>query len=344
MPITSFYVKCRPQGFDGAELALRLKRVFIGYPAWRKGGVWNKQNVHASLVDISAPDSVWEKEELGVPNSFKRPVAMYRKFARRVSPGSIVVIPRPGNGVCHIGRISGNFELVDNPTWADEYLDLRWKAGLQFTDEKNLVGDVLQTWPVEEFHTVAFPLVPSWVRYRLLSRNTMGWIEDRPDGGRKATAVFTELHDGEHQFDFPPTNSVAEIEGRLLDWTTPASFEHLVCALLQCESPEMRWVHIGGSGDGGADGIGMNPDGTVGAALQCKWKLGGNPWTLGAALESQLRRTWGTSPHVYVASLYHSSRYSGTRGAVTFLDRKRIADLLLKHRRKCPFAASIGIS
>lgn len=344
MTITAFYVKCRPQEFDAAELAVSINRVFIGYPAWRKGGVWDKHNVGASLVDISAPDAVWETEELSVPDNFNRFVTMYRKFAQRVSPGSMVVIPRPGDGVCHIGRISGKFELVDNPAWADEYLDMRQKAGLPFDDEKSLIGNVVQTWPVEEFHKIAFPLVPSWIQYRLLSRNTLGWIEDRPDGKRNATDVLTELYDGKNQFPFPSTNSVDEIEGRLLDWTTPNSFEHLVCSLLQCESPEVRWIHTGGSGDGGADGIGINLDGAVVAILQCKWKFGGSPWTLGEALESRLRRTWGSTPHVYVASLDHSSRYKGTKGAVTFLDRRNIADLLLKHRSNCPFAITIGVS
>ena len=339
----SFYVKCRPQEVDAAELALRLKRVFIGYPAWRKGKIWNKHNVCDSLMDISVPDSLWQKDQLAVRDSFKRQVSMNRKFAQSVGKGSFVVIPRPGDGVCHIGRISGKFELIDNPCWADEYLELRRKKGLIVGSERSHIGDVIQTWPVEEFRTVAFPLVPSWIRYRLLSRNTLGWINNRPDNARKATDVLRQMYDGTHEISLTQTDSIDEIESRLLDWTTPTSFEHLVCALLQCEFPNVRWVHTGGSGDGGTDGIAIDREGRVVSALQCKWKMAGTPWNLGEELASQLQKKWEITPRVYVASLYHNAIKEKSRGDVTFLGRKYIAKLLLKYKEKCPMAVTLGI-
>jgi hypothetical protein len=41
VPERVFFVKCRPQGADIIDLVLAEKRVFIGYPPWRRGVPYN---------------------------------------------------------------------------------------------------------------------------------------------------------------------------------------------------------------------------------------------------------------------------------------------------------------
>ena len=65
----------------------------------------------------------------------------------------MVVIPRPGEGVCHIGRVS---------------------TGFYASNIRSHIGDVVQSWAMDEFRVVAFPMIPGWMKYRLLSRTTIG--------------------------------------------------------------------------------------------------------------------------------------------------------------------------
>jgi len=62
-----------------------------------------------------------------------------------------------------------------------------------------------------------------------------------------------------------------------------------VCQLLQLENPSERWWHVGGSGDGGADGLALGPSETITAAVQCKWKLNEDPYQIGEELLRSLQ-------------------------------------------------------
>ena len=183
-------------------------------------------SLHQSLLDISVPDHEWHPEQI-TPSNFRPQVSHNRVFALRIGKSSLVVVPRPGQGVCHIGRIAGPFELVDDPPWAEDYLSLRQAQGLEIKNKRSHLGDIVQTWPVESFRTVPFPLVPRWISYSLLSRNTIGWINDRPDGGVTAVDVLGQLYDEEPQDTLVPTDESEEIEARLLNWLSPSSFEQI---------------------------------------------------------------------------------------------------------------------
>jgi hypothetical protein len=79
----------------------------------------------------------------------------------------------------------------------------------------------------------------------------------------------------------------------MLDWLSSDAFEHLVCELLQFEQLHLRWWHIGGSGDGGADALAVNEFGQVAAALQCKWKYTGDLHDLAIELRNRVSSQWG---------------------------------------------------
>lgn len=155
--IRAFYVKCRPQNADAWEICREYRCVFVGYPPRREGPVWDRQNVHDSLFDISVPKHEWEPKQIS-PSKWRRMVSHNRVFALKVGKGSFAVIPRPGQGVCHIGKVSGPFELVSDPRWSEDYLSLREEQGLEVKNSH--LGDIVQTWPIEDFRTVPFPLVP----------------------------------------------------------------------------------------------------------------------------------------------------------------------------------------
>ena len=63
----------------------------------------------------------------------------------------------------------------------------------------------------------------------------------------------------------------------VFEFVGPSAFEHLMVHVLQLESGNaISWHHVGGSGDGGVDGIGMSAKGEVAGVLQCKWYYSGN--------------------------------------------------------------------
>lgn len=55
MPVV-FFCRCRPQGSDANDVVLETKRVFIGYPAWRKGKYEQDHSFRSAIVDLSSAD------------------------------------------------------------------------------------------------------------------------------------------------------------------------------------------------------------------------------------------------------------------------------------------------
>ena len=345
----AFYIKCRPNGVDLRSLVLQHHKVFIGYAPWRKGSVWDPHNVKASLLDISVENNDWNPEKLDEDKCFKvhqKQISENRGYARKIRRGDMVVLPRPGEGVCYIGRISDKFELVNDPPWAEEYLRLCKKHRLDCSNEADLIAEVVQSWPVEDWRPIAFPLIPRWISYSLLSRSTIGWLHDRPDKKLRVVEVLDQIYTKTFKANLEPTIDKTEVEGRLLNWITPSIFEHLICQLLQLENPKEHWLHIGGAGDGGVDGIAVNNECRVVAAVQCKWKFDSDPYKLGKNLQLQLQKQWGNTVNVYVAILYneHKDNKIQSFNGVTLLNRERIAELLVKHKSVCSIAKTLGIA
>lgn len=347
----AFYLKCRPLYADLIGLVRTHRRVFVGYAPWTcTPPPQHPRTWRDCILDISVSDDEWLRclQQLhGSVNSrtYRSRVTANRDFARKVKKGDLVVVPRPGSGMCHIGRISGPFELVDAPSWGSEYIQLRKAGDLECTDEVSHVSDVVQTWPVDGFVSIAFPLIPRWISYLLLSRNTIGWLTDSPDG-RSAAALLNQVYEGSYCPDISPTCDLQEIAMRLTDWVSPSMFEHLVCELLQLENPGVRWVHVGGAGDGGADGIAIDAQRRVIGMLQCKWKYDGSIENLVSDLSRQLIGTPKNDCgiRIYVAVLFDRDfeNVVSTDG-VRLLTRQEIAALLLKHNERCGMALTLAV-
>lgn len=338
----AFYVKCRPQNCDALKLALDRKIAFIGYPAWRADAerLWDRNRTSASIVDITQEN--WRTQVEALPGYLKQ-VAQNHNLASRITAGSLVVIPRPEAGLCYLGRVKDRLRLVDAPDWSDQYFELRRSQRQCCKSERHHIGDVVQVWDVERFEPVPLPLIPRWIFYRLLGRNTAGLIGDRPDGKQEALEVLTQLYEKTFTPDLFPTWDPEIIASRLLDWVTTSTFEHLMVNVLQLEEPERSWMHVGGSGDGGVDGIAMVGD-RIEAVLQCKWKYDGDPVALGEALYERIHGQWHAPKQVYVATLFGSHSASTDRGSVRHIDREFVARLLIKHRKHCALAITLGVA
>lgn len=332
VPERVFFVKCRPQDADIIQLVRSEQRVFIGYPPWRRDAPYDPSNIAGCVVDLGAADEGWRGEVRNYSPSMKT----NRGFALSVKKGWIVAIPRPGDGVCWLAEIADGFELVDNPSWRTQYLELRQRLGLDCSKEDSHVGDVVQSWRFSNLIGIAFGRIPRWITYRLLSRPTIGEIYGFPELGLHAHATLKRFIDRATDPPLTDTDDLHEIQRRLLTFVGPAVLEHLCVALLQLERPDEMWWHIGGSGDGGADGLGYTHDWIPKGLLQCKWFFTGSRLSdVFGAPRNNMKRI--------LASLIHGEVEQNVQGA-DFWGREHIATLVRKHANDLPIARSLRIS
>jgi hypothetical protein len=331
---TVFFSRCRPQDSDPIEIVLRERRVFFGWPAWRDGVEPRRGHLRDSIVDFWCPEDEWTALYAKFGKDRKH-YSQNRNFVRDIKLGAIALVPRPSRGVVYAGRVTKPFEVLNDPSWGDEYLHLRRQQGLDTGDEFSHLADVAQCCEVDHFRAVPFPIIPSWIRRSLLGRSTYGRIWPLPNYELDPHNVLNALIDHPEKVEQAWTQDVVEIGRRLKESVGPNSFEHLSVALLQLENPQHVWMHVGGSGDGGIDGIGADSTGAVVGLLQCKWAYRGEDvFTDRQASRAETRQI--------LTALLHSESVSAREG-IEFWPRDRIASLVLKHAERLPLALSLRI-
>ena len=266
--------RAKPQDADILSICQNHKRMFIGWPLVRND-VPTTAGWRTRIVDPTCSRQEWEHCLRGEDEGHRQH-NRNRNFIDRVTPGSIVVIPRPEQGAVHVSRVNGRFEIVDSPPWGDEYLKFRKDQGLDW-DDSEYIADVVQGWPVAEYKRIDLPRIPGWLRHSMFGRSTYGEFQDHPmDGSRTAYDELDRLlNGGAVRTDW--TLELDEIKRRLVDTMTPTAFEHLVVSLLQLEHPDEIWHQTGGPGDGGIDGLGSNEKGEVVGLMQAKLRIGSVP-------------------------------------------------------------------
>jgi hypothetical protein len=191
---------------------------------------------------------------------------------------------------------------------------------------------------VDEFRPIPFPLIPAWIRRCFFGRSTYGLIHGIEEINLDPFSTLSELIDNPGVAIRPTTNDLVEVERRLVNDVGPGVFEHLCVSLLQLEHPDQVWAQVGGSGDGGLDGIGADASGNVIGLLQCKWRYWGEP--------TDFMSAWNRSDREYrrvLASLIHPSELSAVSG-LEFWGRGHVARLVVKHASRLPLARSLRVA
>lgn len=331
-----FFVRCRPQDADLSKIVRDYKRVFIGYPMWLTKEEDNRGTsaLKEQIADLDCTDSEWENYLKKAPKAENgKQYTQNRNLVKRVDEGSIVLVPRPSEGLVLAGRV-GKFELLDDPPWAEEYLEIRKQRNLE-REHRSHIADVAQCWPIDNVRELPFSSIPAWIRRSFFGRSTYGEIHSLELAGEtlnpfeKLNKIICAFDSKEPGQTWGWTTDENEIEMRLVTAIGPSTFEHLCVALLQLENPNERWEHVGGSGDGGVDGIGTDEQGVCGI-LQCKWQCSSAPEK---GEEAKIRH--------WLSSLLHSENINPM--GWDFLSRKKIAQLVVKHAEKLPIAISLRI-
>ena len=334
MPI-AFQCRAKPQGCDALPVFERARRVFIGYPLVRRQEgreVYDPQALVSCLVDPRCDDAEWSRQTSGrTHRSFTR----NRNFVPSVTKGSIVVVPRPGHGAAHLGRICGPFEIVNRPPWAQAYLDLRRSQGLDTEDENQHVADVAQGWPVDAYRRVDLSRIPGWMRRSLLGRSTYNELPPHPlDGDLTACDVLDRILVGSDTVPMAWSIEPQVVKRRLVQTLgSPYAFENLVVALLQLEHPQEIWNHTGGPGDGGIDGLGSSEAGETVAVMQAKYY---------APTAPGLEDVAGRSCRRYTAVLLPGNPTMPTDGSC-LLNLEWITHAVIRHWRRLPLAQTMRV-
>jgi hypothetical protein len=356
MPLC-FYSRCKPQGADVIDLVESTKRIFLGYPPY-KPGRWDfarRDNVRETLYDLSIedPTDLDLRDRKGTAlRGYRHQVTFNQRLIRQAiaEPPALALVPRPELGKCFLGRVKC-FELVDKPMWIDDYEKLRRKhesdlrrAGQDvWSDPRSHVGDVVQTFLLDDLRDCPFFAIPAWIRYQLFGRATAGRITGVVPSQDPYKVLSSIYETGNRQVDLSPTDDPDVVAERLLTFVTPAIFEHLVCELLQLDRAGEFWWHVGGTGDGGVDALGFNDTGATVGASQCK--LSALPLDtllkLGREMSSRFRE--GAKPHVYVWSLY-TVFDTVKEENVTAYGRDAIVRILMSHRTRSVFAGMLGLN
>jgi hypothetical protein len=231
-----FYCKGRPQGADIAQFSVEHGRVFIGYPPWRREKELDHRLLPDSIIDVGSEDP-----SSAYPPKQRTQFTKNKNLVRKIDSAeeAYVLVPRPGQGVCYVGRVTGKFRVENDPVWANEYLSLRKRQKLGIDDEAGHIGDVVQCWPVKfSKSSIPFTLIPGWIRYQNMGRVTAGIVHNNVGGVDEicASEIAQKMYIGSwgSNVDLSLTTSPREIERRLIRWLTPTSFEHLAVSLLQC--------------------------------------------------------------------------------------------------------------
>lgn len=328
---TVFFSRCKPQDVDIVDIVLSENRIFIGHPMARQGARYDPGNLKACVVDPYCSDEEWAAAH--AQSDRRRQFNQNRNLVKRVAIGSIAMVPRPSRGVIYCGRVIQDFELINAPPWYVRYMQIR---GDKDGDDHWHAADVAQCWVVDTFKPIPVPRVPAWIRRSLFGRSTYGIIHRDTVCGDPREALLKVIEtDGFERQSW--TLNLETIERRMLTDLTPSTFEHLVVSLLQLEHPDEVWSQVGGSGDGGIDGVGAGPHGDVTGLLQCKWQYWGgqvfpadNAWAFGA---NSFRKV--------LAALRYPEDLAPTD--CEFLNRQRIAELVIKHHQHLPQAISMRI-
>lgn len=334
----AFYVKLKPQGSDAALLCRTLRRVFIGYPPWKSDAPLDAP-IHQALHDLTTSGYLTaERLDPGChARSYRASITGQQNVVSNIGVGSIVLVPRTEHGLVYAARVEGPFTLFDPSAWENDYLALRTAQGLSAEDTDSHVGDVVQGWATSEWTALPFATLPRWISQCFTRRQTLGLIRSR-DGHESPWSILDAIMKGEAKsVAYPTTGDPAEVARRLTDRLSPASFEHLCVDLLRLERPNEYWYHCGGSGDGGADGIGYAADGTAVAILQCKLRSpGGTIDDPRTRSDLQRERT-----ELVVASLDEIDQPPAN--AVVW-GPNDVAALLIKHAGRVPIAQTLGVA
>lgn len=338
----AFFSRCKPWGIDAKEVARQHNIVFFGYAL--NSGDFVPGNVN-SIYDVRAFQNNVEK-----PDGWTKQHSKNINFINNIEShkNKIAIIPDFVNGCLWCGIVEGGFRINHSDDAYECFANaIRNSGRIRFKLEEHgmvtlgptrevlcinpkIQVELWQGWSIAEWRRVSFMHLSAEFRKSLYGRSTYGIL----GGGQLRQEAYDAVDaamKGE-RVSLSWTRDRSEIEQRLRFTLTPSIFESVVVSLLQLEQPELIWTHVGGSGDGGVDGVAQCEKGYVKAILQCKWQCDNRPIFQG------INEDLGDNQR-YLAWFFGEP----LRGDYCKLNRDWLIDMILKHWRCLPLALTMRV-
>ncbi len=342
----AFLIRCKPQDADIIELVKEHKRVFLGYPPFKKKVPFNPENIKSCMFDIGNEEFDYKNTE---NPDWGRQYTTHIHLINDVTENSLVLVPRPELGICYVGTID-KWELINKPKWIKQYKQLRSSQKLLWDnkkyDEQYHIGDIVQSWKLKKVDEIPLFILPGWIRHSLFGRQTTGRIKNDSlgiDMYKSHEIILNLLKDKTPIRNFSKTDDKEEIRKRLINFLTPQVFEHFICEILQLREPNCHWWHVGGSGDGGVDCIGFNKNGEVISVVQCK--LQGNSVQELSELCSNMKNKFllKNDKIIYIACDFYCNEKVKSTDNPEIWNQDKILNEFLKVKSKSVYSKRIGI-
>ena len=331
----------------------RLGRITLGYVAWNEEAVgdFSDEKITGKALselfflpsEAEKQDKLFKCKPKGARDTIKQNANLQSKTS------GFVIIPRPKQGMFYVGKINGAFQKFEDECYVfdekeckqiDELVKLEGQQN-QKQVRLDLNAALIQGWPLEEIGGEGFlrPVrlyeTPAMLRKIMAARRSHGHVNIDKDALPRFNKWLKDVFENKPR-DVPKT----QLEQLQFDLTT-TSFEHVCVELLSCRDPNIKWMHVGGAGDGGIDGAGFN-NGQLVRVLQCKYESNAKLKTL----EKELREEIGKDPKIIFATLWDSGKWAEEAKKDNFdnceiLGPAKIKSLARKYQGRIPSISAI---
>ncbi len=313
MPDIVFFYKANP-GFntdkhlDIAPECIQFDKIFMPYQVWN-ANVWP---VGAGVVQpTDYPNDLCLTRRGGQPTDpmISRATNLIKKIDQIDTLGGRrwAVIPRVGNGYCWLTEIPhGNHyrSWGQASQWIQSLTGQLLLLGVGRNDIYQILAGAAQGWDTGQWARISFARLPRWFSKQLLHQACLGEIHPLRNYPVQVitnpAAIAAQCHANPNQTPLlPHTVQPAVVLQRLVERVSPTALEFLCVELLKLRAAHgcALWMHVGGVGDGGVDGIGFDNFGNPSAFLSVKWEINSStPIHAPIGAQTELAYLVGTLP------------------------------------------------
>lgn len=261
------------------------KKLFMPYVLWRDTVV--KPGFTDYVTDIVTPSDRlkgvgsqwgWSSDKLASRTRQHTAVAnLIRDVDLKEEGERWAVVPRLREGVCYVAKIESQYTIWPKAShWISSIRSQLAQHGVAPSALYAMLADAAQGWDTSEWKRISLTALPRWFWIQTCHRGSFSRLSMRPGYPLPEVVAAAAYNDPFSSPLPPPAASIQEIERMLAEKLSPAALEFLCVELLNLSTTGncALWVHVGGVGDGGVDGIGFDLLGSPSWFLSVKWQIG----------------------------------------------------------------------
>lgn len=186
------------------------------------------------------------------------------------------IIPRLREGVCYITKLMNSYQIWPSTApWVMALTSSLQGHGLSLQQQYAILADAAQGWDTTPWQKVSLTALPRWFWIQTNSRGSFNRVHARA-GFKSPQDIASNAYATPHVSPIaPPASIPGTVQTRLAEKLSPSALEFLCVELLNLAAHGgcALWMHIGGVGDDGLDGVGFDAAGHACHFLSVKWQI-----------------------------------------------------------------------